>query len=238
MKKILIKTLPNKKILICGTVKDVSSKTYASNQQDDQSVEVTYIVLNGITYDFELRAEVENEITLEFRDNDFSVVNYGTDFSKLNSRIKMCDVKPGDFIATICVPKMKNNAIVKDNFLVNDFKFKGVWKIAENKIEGKKEMNIIIGLATSPFDDPQGRFWRCSVPCTESNKNTKWFNLTFWNGEGGCFAEDAKKLLTPVSGPDGVPRRKNAIFICSEEKNKSYNNQVYNQVYCYSFELI
>lgn len=238
MKKILVKNLPNKKILICGTIKDISSKIFNATQQDGQSTEVTYIVLNGVVYDYELKSEVEKEITIEFRDNDFSVVNYGTDFSKLNTRIKMCNVKPGNFIATICVPKMKNNTIVKDNFLVNDFKFKGVWKIAENGVEVKKEMNIIIGLATSPYDDPQGRFWRCSVPCKESDGNTKWFNLTFWNGEGGCFAEDAKKLLTPTNGPDGVLKRKNAIFICSEEKSRPYNNQVYNQVYCYSFELI
>lgn len=228
MKKLLIRNIANGRKLLFGTIKSIRTQVF---EQDGEKTEVTYMELQGKTYDSEKQTENDKVVTVEFRDSDYSMVNYGKTFSMLNDRIKKTNPKEGSFISVLAVPKKD----ATDKYLANDFKFKGMWKIPAT--EDSRELNFYIGTACNPIDDEEGRFWKCSVPCEIQKDVTKWTTITCWNAEGNALGENAKKVLSPIQKDDKTIY-KQAVFCCGEEKVREYNGNSYYQTNCFSFELI
>lgn len=228
MKKLVIRDCGTRKF-VAGTVKKVNTKAFENG-------EVTYMTLEGEVYNTTSRQNEKKEVTLEFRDSDFGIIYYGNEEATLlNQKIKKCSIEEGAFISIIGIQKKKGDVEIPDTYIVNQFKFKGLWKIKAT--ETTKEQNILIGNVLSPTDDQEGRFWKCSVPVNVSKDETKWIQVTFWNNEGNSLGENAKKILSPTEGENGTVSKK-ALIICGEERINSYNGKEYSQMTGYSFELI
>ncbi len=227
------------KQLIIGTVKKFLEGTYKDSKTQEEKKQIT-VTVTGDVWDPEKKDNVSKDMDVIFRDSDFSLMNYGQDWSMLATKF-LERYNEGDLISVLVSES-------NEKLFANRSKKFGEWVI---KKEDAKPITVLIGTVIPsktnkvPTEAEPMKCWRASIPVSQGQDNpSKFISVTFWDNEAdgehkeSLMATRASKVLFSSENEAGEKQYKKAVCVCGEVKDTENNGQVYHNATAYRFYLI